>query len=69
MSSSQVPSPADDAAKKRMAALTLAVLHHASSNLAERAVPPGWQTVVDTADGFLDYINTGNKPQQTRGRR
>lgn len=59
------PQP-DDLGPRRMAALSLAILHHASANFAETARPASWETVLVTADGFLDWIQDGTKPGARR---
>lgn len=51
-----------------MIALTLAVVHHAASNFAVNAVPPSWGTVLETADKFSDYINTGTIQSRRRSK-
>jgi hypothetical protein len=38
-------------------ALTLAVLHHGFSNLADRSVPAGYSTVIATADKFKEWLD------------
>lgn len=55
---------------RRFVALTLAVIHHAASNFAADAVPPGWETVLKTADGFRNWLDGNPTPQPpSRNRR
>lgn len=51
---------------KRVIALTLAVLHHGFSNFGKDAVPPGWQTVVNTAEKFEQHIDGTLPPGRPR---
>ena len=51
---------------RRIIALTLAVLHHGSSNLSVKAVPTGRENVVKTADLFDKYIEGGEVPRGSR---
>ncbi len=44
-------------ANPRTVALTLAVLHHGLSNLAERSIPPRSDTVIETAKDFERHLN------------
>lgn len=63
----QQSSKSDDGGK-RVIALTLAVIHHGLSNFASATVPPGWMTVLDTADKFRDWLD-GKTPNLERSRR